>query len=60
MTLIGYWLIGLPVGWLLGAVSGAAAVGVWIGLLTGLATTAVLLLRRYARALAALTPAPTS
>jgi multidrug resistance protein, MATE family len=60
MTLIGYWLVGLPVGWLLGAAAGAAAVGVWLGLLIGLATTAVLLLRRYARALAALTPTSTS
>jgi len=52
-TLIGYWAIGLPVALLLGRLAGLGPVGVWLGLLSGLTTTALLLLRRYARALAA-------
>lgn len=54
-TLIGYWVVGLPAALLLGEFAGLGPVGVWLGLLGGLAATAVLLLRRYARAL----PAPT-
>ncbi|ANS69073.1 efflux protein [Streptomyces lincolnensis] len=52
LTLVGYWLIGLPAAWLLGRPAGLDTVGVWLGLLTGLAATAVLLLRRYNRSLA--------
>jgi MATE family multidrug resistance protein len=51
LTLVGYWLVGLPAAWLIGLVAGAGPVGVWIGLLAGLATTAVLLLRRFASSL---------
>ncbi|WP_031475688.1 MATE family efflux transporter [Streptomyces bicolor] len=51
ITLVGYWLIGLPAAWLFGRLAGWDTVGVWLGLLTGLAATAVLLLRRYNRAL---------
>ncbi|MFE7277898.1 MATE family efflux transporter [Streptomyces sp. NPDC057623] len=51
ITLIGYWLIGLPAAWLLGNLADLATVGVWLGLLTGLAATALLLLRRYNRSL---------
>lgn len=47
ITLIGYWLIGLPAAWLLGSLADLQTTGVWLGLLTGLAATAVLLLRRY-------------
>ncbi|MFK0292869.1 MATE family efflux transporter [Streptomyces sp. NPDC090442] len=53
ITLIGYWLIGLPAAWLLGYAAGLHTLGIWLGLLTGLATTAVLLLRRYTVALRA-------
>jgi len=52
ITLVGYWLIGLPAAWLLGNLADLETVGVWLGLLTGLAATALLLLRRYNRALA--------
>ncbi|MFD5751386.1 MATE family efflux transporter [Streptomyces sp. NPDC127033] len=53
ITLIGYWAIGLPVSWLLAYALNLDTVGIWLGLLTGLAATALLLLRRYNAALAA-------
>ncbi|MFE7525460.1 MATE family efflux transporter [Kitasatospora sp. NPDC057542] len=53
ITLIGYWLVGLPAAWLLAYPLGGETRGLWLGLLIGLATTAVLLLRRYGLALAA-------
>lgn len=49
LTLVGYWLIGLPAAWLLGSVAGGGPVGVWWGLLLGLAATAALLLTRFHR-----------
>jgi MATE family multidrug resistance protein len=49
ITLVGYWLIGLPLAWLMGKPTGHDTVGVWSGLLIGLAATATLLLRRFAR-----------
>ncbi|MFJ2189130.1 MATE family efflux transporter [Kitasatospora sp. NPDC087861] len=52
ITLVGYWLVGLPAAWLLAYPLGGDTRGLWLGLLIGLATTAVLLLRRYGRALA--------
>ncbi|MET7896939.1 MATE family efflux transporter [Streptomyces mirabilis] len=63
ITLIGYWAVGLPAAWLGAYPLGLDTVGIWLGLLTGLATTAVLLLRRYsasltARTAVAPTPAP--
>ncbi|MEU9314733.1 MATE family efflux transporter [Streptomyces sp. NPDC048295] len=63
ITLIGYWAIGLPATWLLAYALGLDTLGIWLGLLTGLAATALLLLRRYNTALAAATglePAPTT
>ncbi|MGW0121539.1 MATE family efflux transporter [Streptomyces sp. NPDC003327] len=53
VTLVGYWLIGLPAVWLLGRLASFDTAGVWLGLLTGLAATALLLLRRYHRGLTA-------
>ncbi|MFC9618699.1 MATE family efflux transporter [Streptomyces sp. NPDC056930] len=46
ITLIGYWAVGLPASWLLTHPLGLGTPGIRLGLLTGLATTAVLLLRR--------------
>lgn len=40
---VGYWGIGVPVGYLLAFRAGAGPVGVWIGLTAGLAVAAVLL-----------------
>ncbi|MDX2602619.1 MATE family efflux transporter [Streptomyces caniscabiei] len=60
VTLVGYWLVGLPAAALLGLTTGLDTLGIWLGLLTGLATTAVLLLRRYNQGIARLphTPEP--
>ncbi|MCQ6246219.1 MATE family efflux transporter [Streptomyces malaysiensis] len=51
ITLIGYWAVGLPSAALLGHAAGLDTLGIWLGLLIGLATTAILLLRRYSSAL---------
>ncbi|MFK4111341.1 MATE family efflux transporter [Streptomyces sp. NPDC002176] len=53
ITVIGYWAIGLPAAWLLAFTLHLETVGIWLGLLTGLAATALLLLRRYDTALTA-------
>ncbi|MEV6134887.1 MATE family efflux transporter [Nocardia sp. NPDC051990] len=47
LSLIGYWLVGLPTALLLAFPLGLGAAGVWWGLTAGLASTAVLMLRRY-------------
>ncbi len=47
IALLGYWAIGAPVGLALGFLTPLGAVGVWIGLATGLAVVAVLLLWRW-------------
>jgi MATE family multidrug resistance protein len=59
-TLLGYWAVGLPLALLLGPVADLGPVAVWCGLMAGLATTAVLLLTRFARVLrkAAAVPQP--
>jgi MATE family multidrug resistance protein len=47
ITLLAYWAIGLPVGYLLGFVLDMGIRGVWFGLLAGLTTSAVLLTFRF-------------
>jgi len=47
ITFIAYWIVGLPVGYLLGFVFGLDVIGVWIGLLLGLTTSAILLTLRF-------------
>ena len=47
IALLGYWAIGAPVGLALGFLTPLGGVGVWIGLATGLAVVAVLLLSRW-------------
>ncbi|MEU4623272.1 MATE family efflux transporter [Actinoplanes sp. NPDC023801] len=49
ISLIGYWLIGLPAGWLLGVSAGWGVHGVWIGQTVGLAATAGMLLAAFLR-----------
>jgi len=46
LALIGFWVLGVPVGALLGFGLGMGATGVWWGLALGLAVVAALLLRR--------------
>lgn len=46
IAFISYWIIGLPVGYLLANFTSLGADGYWIGLITGLAIGATLLLRR--------------
>jgi MATE family multidrug resistance protein len=46
-TLLAYWILALPVGYVFGIVLDFGAGGVWFGLLTGLSVTAVLLIYRF-------------
>ena len=48
-ALTGYWGIGLPLGVLLAFPLRLGGIGIWIGLATGLAVVAGLMLRRWAR-----------
>jgi MATE family, multidrug efflux pump len=47
ITFIAYWIVGLPVGYLLGFILGYGVQGVWVGLLIGLTTSGVLLTLRF-------------
>jgi MATE family multidrug resistance protein len=47
VTFLAYWVIGLPVGYLLGITFKLGVYGVWYGLVLGLATTSVLLFIRF-------------
>ena len=47
MATVSYWVIGLPVSYLLGFTWGMGAVGIWLGLVIGLGIAAVLLLWRF-------------
>ena len=41
MTLVGYWIIGLPIGFLFGTFTKLGAYGYWIGFISGLFTCAI-------------------
>ncbi|WP_106133208.1 MATE family efflux transporter [Mongoliibacter ruber] len=47
VTLIAYWVIGLPLGYVFAFYMGMEEVGIWIGLLVGLTVTGILLLYRF-------------
>ncbi len=47
ITFIAYWIVGLPVGYLLGFILDYGVQGVWIGLLFGLTTSGILLTLRF-------------
>jgi MATE family multidrug resistance protein len=47
ITFIAYWIIGLPVGYLLGITFKMGASGVWYGLVLGLLTASILLFIRF-------------
>lgn len=47
VTMVAYWILGLPIGYLLAFPLGFGVKGVWYGLLIGLSVTAILLLARF-------------
>jgi MATE family multidrug resistance protein len=47
MASLAYWGVGLPVGFALGFYTSLGAVGIWLGLVAGLAVAAGLLMRRF-------------
>jgi len=47
VTLVAYWVIGLPLGYVLAFTYGLNEEGIWYGLLTGLTVTGALLLYRF-------------
>jgi multidrug resistance protein, MATE family len=47
ISLIAYWVLAIPGGYVLGLHTSLGAVGVWVGLATGLAVAAVLLGLRF-------------
>ncbi|MBP0903616.1 MATE family efflux transporter [Mariniflexile gromovii] len=47
ITFISYWLIGFPVSWFLGKEDAYGSFGIWLGLLAGLTTAAILLYIRF-------------
>jgi MATE family multidrug resistance protein len=49
ITLVAYWIIALPLGYILGFSIKMGAFGIWIGLLGGLTIAAVLLYIRFDR-----------
>jgi MATE family, multidrug efflux pump len=46
---VAYWIVGVPVSYLLGITFGLGGVGIWLGLAIGLAVAAVLLIWRFLR-----------
>ena len=48
LTAFAYWLVGMPVGWWLAFRADFGARGMWMGLIAGLSTAALLLLLRFA------------
>jgi len=47
LTFIAYWIVGFPISYLLGKTYGWGSQGLWIGLLAGLTTSAILLFLRF-------------
>ena len=47
LTFIAYWLIGFPISYYLGLYTDFKGVGIWIGLLTGLTASAIMLYLRF-------------
>ncbi len=47
LTFISYWVVGFPVSWFLGKEDMYGSFGIWLGLLAGLTTAAVLLFMRF-------------
>jgi len=49
ITFVSYWVIGLPIGYLLGIHLGLGVIGVWYGLVCGLMSASVMLFLRFQR-----------
>ena len=47
ITFISYWLIGFPISWYFGKADAYGSFGIWLGLLAGLTTAAILLYIRF-------------
>jgi MATE family multidrug resistance protein len=47
ITFVAYWLIGFPVSWYLGKTDAYGSFGIWLGLLAGLTSAAILLFIRF-------------
>jgi MATE family multidrug resistance protein len=47
ITFVSYWLIGFPICWFLGKEDAYGSFGIWLGLLAGLTTAAILLYIRF-------------
>jgi MATE family multidrug resistance protein len=47
ITFVAYWVIGFPISYYLGEYTELKAVGVWIGLLSGLSAAAIFLFIRF-------------
>jgi len=47
LAIFGYWLVGLPIAYVLGFVANWGGVGIWIGLAAGLTFAAVVLVIRF-------------
>lgn len=47
LAIVGYWMVGLPVAYVLGFIADWKGIGIWIGLAAGLAFVAVVLVTRF-------------
>jgi MATE family multidrug resistance protein len=47
IAMVSYWLIGIPVSYVLGFTFDMGGIGIWLGLAMGLGTTAILLMWRF-------------
>ena len=47
LTFVSYWLVGFPVSYYLGKEDMLGSFGIWLGLLAGLSTAAILLFIRF-------------
>lgn len=52
ITFVAYWVVGLPVAYLLGVVVDIGVLGIWYGLTLGLLTSSILLYARYRKVVA--------